>query len=169
MRQKIVFRPLADEEEALGYQVLLNNRAWQREKGIFLWDKPFPRNVYSERQQRRENFGLFVDGQLAAMVSLVRGVPSYWSASVDDPKAMWLCTLAVADGFHGKGLGKVIVEKAIAFLRESGHSVVWLDCPTGFLERFYKSLGFIPVTREQKFIPHAGRSLDCVLFKKPLI
>jgi GNAT superfamily N-acetyltransferase len=75
----------------------------------------------------------------------------------------------VADTFHGKGIGKVTVEKALAFLREGGHPVVWLDCTSGFLERFYESLGFVPVTRQQRFIPHAGKTLDCMLFKKSLI
>ncbi len=168
MNREIAFRPLTSQEEALGYQVLVNNVAWQGKKGIFLWDKPFPRQVYSERQQQGENFGLFVDGSLAAIVSLVHGVPTYWSTFVENPKAIWLCTLAVADAFHGKGVGKVTVEKALAFLREGEQTVVWLDCTPGFLERFYVSLGFVPVMQQQIFIPHAGKCLDCVLLKKLL-
>lgn len=165
----MAFRRLTDEEEALGYQVLVDNVAWQRAKGIMLWDRPLPAKVYAERQQRGENYGLFVEGSLAVVVSLVGAIPGYWSAFVDDPNAVWLCTLAVAEGFHGKGLGKLTVQQALAWLQEAGHAVMWLDCTTGFLEGFYASLGFVAVTRGKRFIPHAGRDFDCVLFKTLLV
>jgi len=169
MGQTVTFRALRDNEEDLGYQVLTGNVAWQGKTGIMLWDRSLPREVYHSRQLRGENYGLFVDGSLAAIVCLVQGVPSYWSEVAADPGAMWLCTLAVADDFHGRGIGKLAVDRSLSLLREAGHQVVWLDCTAGFLERFYKSLDFGAVTRGRKFIPHAGRPLDCVLFKKVLI
>jgi len=73
-----VFRPLTDAEEEDGYQIICDTVEWLRSKDIDLWRKPLPREVYAARQQRAENYGLFADGQLAAIVSLVhtRNLPS---------------------------------------------------------------------------------------------
>lgn len=168
MSQHTEFRRLRDDEEPLGYQVLEDTIIWQRVKGIMLWDRTLPRETYLERQRRGENCGLFVDGDLAAVVSLVAGVPDYWRAQVDDPGATWLCTLAVAEGFHGRGIGEIAMREAVAFLQASGRPAVWLDCKVGFLSRFYEALGFEAVTQQRRHIPHAGGELDCVLFRKLL-
>jgi hypothetical protein len=74
-----VFRQLTPTDEAAGYQTIVETVDWLRAKGIKLWEKQLPRPVYADRQACGENFGLFVDGELAVIVSLVNGVPRYWA------------------------------------------------------------------------------------------
>jgi len=164
----IIFRPLAANEEGGGYRVIVETVAWLRRKKIDLWDEPLPRAIYTGRHSRGENCALFLDGVLAAVVSLEHGVPARWSTTVSHPEAIWFGTLATAEGFHGRGIGRVMVERAMAYLGEAGHTHVYLDCAPGFLETFYESLGFEPVVRAQVRCPHSGRMFDAVLFRKRL-
>jgi GNAT superfamily N-acetyltransferase len=167
-REVMEFQRLTADEEDAGYQVIVQSVAWQKGKGIELWNEPLPRDVYEVRHNRGENFGLFEKGELAAIVSLVHGIPSYWATQVNDPDAIWLCTLAVAEGFHGYGMGRAAVEESLAFLRKEGHTLVCLDCTLGYLADLYESMGFERVVQERKRIPHAGRVVDCVLYRKRL-
>ena len=51
---------------------------WLLSKGIRQWLQPFPLEIYRERQEQGENYGLFVDDELAAVVSLIDYRPDYW-------------------------------------------------------------------------------------------
>jgi GNAT superfamily N-acetyltransferase len=147
----LVFRPLTDAEEEDGYQIICDTVEWLRSKDIALWRKPLPREVYAARQQRGENYGLFAEGQLAAIVSLVAGVPEYWAAEVADRAATWLCTLATATKFRRHGLGRQAVQEA---LRPMHGRRVYLDCRPGFLDEFYRALGFKPLHRKSLTLEH---------------
>ena len=163
-----VFRQLSAEEEPAGYQVICDTVAWLKRKDIKLWQQPLARSVYAARQQRGENYGLFMRGTLAVIVSLVRGVPEYWAAEAGTRDAVWLCTLATAENFHGCGAGRVAVEQALAHLAARGEREVWLDCAPGFLDQLYLALGFARVCRDVKAIPHAGGVFEAVLMRKTL-
>lgn len=163
------FRPLAFAEEPAGYQVICDTVFWLREKGIKLWEKPLPREVYAIRQQRGENFGLFAEGKLAAIVSLVRGAPKYWEAELPEPQIMWLSTLTTANAFRGQGWGRVTVDRALAFLAERGETAVCLDCKPGWLVEYYRKLGFTAVTQRALQIPHGTADLmQVTLMRKQL-
>jgi len=148
----VEFRRLAASEEELGYRLLVDSVAWQPTKGIRLWDRPLPREVYAARQMRGENFGLFEAGgaartgsaeasqTLVAAVSLLASVPEIWHAYVPDPAGPWLASLAVA--IHGRRLGHLAVEEARSFLTANGKRILYLDCARGFLEGFYREHGF---------------------------
>ena len=166
---RMVFRQLSYDEEDGGHQVICDSVDWQKAKRIRLWATPLPREVYARRHERGENFGLFANGKLAVVISLVAGVPKYWAKDVEDPEARWLCTLATARDFHGRRLGQIAGKKALDYLRETGTTEVWLDCAPGFLQDFYEKLGFYALTQQQKAIPHAaGNVFDGVLMKKRL-
>lgn len=180
-----MFRQLDPSEEAAGYQIIGETVDWLRGKGIKLWEKPLPREVYAKRQKRGENFGLFVDGELAAIVSLVNGVPEYWAeaccsgASVkrrsfapEHPAAdtaaatpaiqpVWLCTLATATKFRGRNLGRQAVEAAVRHCR--GREI-YLDCKPGWLVEFYESLGFVVLEQKTMTLDHGPCGpIDAVL------
>ena len=166
-----VFRQLSAEEEPAGYQVICDTVAWLKRKDIKLWQQPLARSVYAARQQRGENYGLFMRGTLAVIVSLVRGVPEYWAAEAGTRDAVWLCTLATAENFHGcgagvEGLGLDRHVGALVVLDEAPQ--VWLDCAPGFLDQLYLALGFARVCRDVKAIPHAGGVFEAVLMRKTL-
>ncbi|HEX9995795.1 MAG TPA: GNAT family N-acetyltransferase [Abditibacterium sp.] len=132
------FRLLNARVAERAYLIFCETVAWLREKNIQLWEKPIPRAVYFARQNRSENFGLFADAELAVIVSLT-DVPDYWADCVAEADARWLCTLATANRFRGRGLGRHTVKMALA---EQEQSALYLDCKPGFLEQFYEDLGF---------------------------
>ncbi len=165
----LVFRQLSYTEEDRGYQVICDSVDWQKAKRIKLWETPLPRELYAQRHERGENFGLFANGKLAVVTSLIVGVPKYWAKDVEDPEARWLCALATARDFHGRCLGQTAVEKALDYLRETGRTEVYLDCKPGFLEGFYERLGFCALAQQQIPIPNSpGKVWDCVLMRKHL-
>jgi len=162
--QPLQFRLLQSAEEAAGYAILTDTVAWLRSRDIELWRDVLPRPIYARRQQLRQNFGLFYDGELAVTLSIGGSVPGYWATDVPSCRAPWLCTLATATRWRGKGLGAVAVVQAMAFLCGAAQPAVWLDCAPGYLEGFYERLGFRRVVRRVNDIPHTpcGR-FDTVL------
>ena len=149
-----VFRQLTPAEEAAGYQIICETVDWLRTKGIDQWRRPLPREVYAARQERGENFGLFVDGELAVILSLLNGVPEkYWRNEVTARDSLWLSTLATANRFRGRGLGRQAVIQASH--REPGRNV-YLDCKPGWVVQFYESLGFVALY--QKRIDYAHQT-----------
>ena len=166
----MIFRQLTSEEEEAGYSVICDAVTWMKGKGIDLWEEPLPREVYAKRHGRGENFALFVDGEIAAVMSLVSGIPGYWTEDVEDPKGIWLCTLATAKAYHGKEMGKAAMRKAEEYLAENGMSELYLDCAPGHLEVFYQGLGYQILKRAKTTMPHAegGRTFDAVLMRKKL-
>ena len=159
----LVFRTLTSAEEEDGYQIICDTVEWLRSKDIDLWRQPLPREVYASRHQRGENYGLFADGKLAAIVSLAKGVPDYWreQATASDP--VWLCTLATATTFRGRGLGQEAVTEAVRLVR--GREV-YLDCKPGWLVEFYESLGFVALQQKTMRLEHGPCGpIDTVLMR----
>jgi RimJ/RimL family protein N-acetyltransferase/aminoglycoside phosphotransferase len=162
-RSDVAFRPLTAAEEAAGYQIICDTVEWLRTKGIDLWRKPLPREIYAARQERGENFGLFVGGELAVIVSLVNGVPEYWAAEVKAVQPVWLCTLATATEFRRRDLGRQAVSEALRLLRGR---VMYLDCKPGWLEEFYRSLGFVELEKKTFTLSHGPCGpIDAVLMR----
>lgn len=160
------FRQLSADEEATGYQVIVDIVAWLHAKQIKVWEKPLPRPVYAKRQARGENFGLFVDGELAVIVSLVNGVPEYWRQQADARDPIWLCTLATTKKFRGRNLGRRAVQEALRHLR--GREV-YLDCKPGWLVEFYESLGFVALQQKTMVLDHGPCGpIDAVLMRRQL-
>ena len=51
-----LFRKLDDSEEGAGYAVIRDSVRWQKARDIDLWEQPLPREIYSARHVRGENF-----------------------------------------------------------------------------------------------------------------
>src|SRR5436189_4152530 len=106
-----VFRVLATGEADPGYAVYLEAFHWLNRQGIRQWLAPMRRAVFDQRQARGENFGLFAEGSLAVLVSVVYGPASEWGDAVP-ADAWWLHTLATAPKFRGRRLGELTVSLA---------------------------------------------------------
>jgi hypothetical protein len=138
--QEYVFRRLVAGELDAGYACLLDTCAWLEQKRIRQWLKPLPKETYARRHARGENFGLFENQRLLAIVSLMHAIPDYWHDLVPNPSGTWLACLAVRT--PGEGIGARTVQAALDLLTQGKRLPVYLDCRTGFLERFYCDLGF---------------------------
>jgi len=163
------FRPLAGSEAELAYTVYLEACRWLNDRGIREWLVPLPRDVYDGRQERGENFGLFLGGELAVVCALVQGTPAEWADCISEPETSWLNNLATAQSFRGRGLGGLAARMACEHLARSGARSVWLDCVdvAGFLPAFYERLGFVK-TCEREITYPSGNTYPMVLMRRDL-
>jgi ribosomal protein S18 acetylase RimI-like enzyme len=138
---------------------------WLLARGIRQWTTPYPRELYQQLQDRGENFGLFENRRLVAIVTLTDAPPA-WDAELAGMDARWVSKLAVAPDCHGRGLGRLMVEHALEQLRQTGATRAWLDCRNGPLVAFYESLGFARVTA--KVVDFPDLTLELVLMNKAL-
>jgi GNAT superfamily N-acetyltransferase len=165
VKPSVEFRRLHANEEDAGYQVILDTVAWLRTREIDQWHTPLSREVYANRHERGENFGLFLDGILSGIVSLRIDAPDDWAGDISSPNARYLSTLTTI--FHGRGLGQMTVEYALRWLADQGHTMLYLDCAPGFLEQYYTSLGFTRVRQQLRNFLY-GVS-ECVLMKIEIV
>ncbi|SRR6266568_8424743 len=164
-----IFRRLQASESDLGYSIYLGAFRWLNAKGIRQWLAPLPRSVYDGRQGLGENYGLFMDGHLAVVLSLVCGAPHEWADIVAEDHTWWLQNLATAEGFRGKRLGEVAVRLAVQHLLRECVREVYLDCVDvrGFLPGFYQNLGFAKVCERNITYP-SENSYPMVLMQRNL-
>lgn len=155
---------MVDREEASPGSV--DTVAWLREKGHPQWQRPLPREIYAARHAAGENFGLFIEGCLAAIVSLLHQAPSHWHADLPDGPIRWLSTLATANAFRGRDLGKTALAEVMRHLRGEGVDQVWLDCSPGFLQAYYEAAGFRVAARGMRYVSRAGCAFDLVLMSR---
>lgn len=162
------FRRLRATEFDAAYDILTEVSEWLLKKGIRQWAAPLPREIYAQRQAQGENYGLFVDGELAAVVSLLSERPAYWTDEIPDDNFKWLATLASARKFSGHKLGELAMSEAEHFLAQEGIGDIWLDCVynDGTLPRFYASMGYKEAAR--KALSFAWGTFDSVLMRKRL-
>jgi ribosomal protein S18 acetylase RimI-like enzyme len=163
------FRRLTDDEVARGYAVIVETVAWLLAKGIDQWQRPLPRAVYDRRQGLGQNYGLFVGGQPAVVLSLLEDDPAWWTDFPRPGRAFWLATLATANAFRGRELAGEALQAAMADLAGRGVAYLYLDCVhgNGYLEQFYANLGFARLTRQLKTYPTHGTQ-DVVLMSRKL-
>ncbi len=164
-----LFRRLHDQELDEGYAIIVEVTNWLLSRGIRQWLQPFPPEMYHERQERGENYGLLVDDELAAVVSLIDYRPEYWSEHLPKTRYKWLATLASSRKFKGQKLGELTMSEAEQFLAKEGLPAIYLDCiyGDGVLPQFYTSLGYQLVDRKEIAFPGGG-TFDSVLMRKRL-
>ncbi len=162
------FRPLKLSELDAAYAILEEVTQWLLNQGVRQWLQPLPYETYRERQQRGDNFGLFADGDLAAVVSLLDDRPGYWEAHLPKTRFKWLATLASARRYKGQNLGQLVIEQAEEYLANAGFKQIYLDCiyGNGTLPKYYVLLGFEQVARADLTFPFG--TFDSVLMRKHL-
>ncbi len=161
------FRNIRDDELDASHQIIIDATEWLLSKGIRQWTCVLPRGVWDERQKKGQNFGLFADGDLAVIMSLIDNVHPKWTDELGEVSQLWLYTLATAAEFRGNGLGNRAVGEAETHLQKLGVDALVLDCiASGFLPGFYESLGYELLAR--KDITYPLGTFDCALMRKEL-
>ena len=93
-------------------------------------------DIRSHLEERR---GLLLaaehEGRLAAWLDVK---PEEWN------KTARIWTILVDRAYRGRGLGRELVERAIAWAREKGYRALWLETQTDNINacRFYRHMGF---------------------------
>ena|SRR6266446_3377020 len=166
MSPDVAFRPLRDHELQRGHAILCEAFQWLMHHNIKQWTAPTPMGVYQEWQRNQRNYGLFVAGELAVVLSLVEGPLDEWRDVADCNIVLWLHALATATRFKGGERGRQAVRCAIE-AAQARSSALYLLCAygNGFLPSFYQSLGFQEVKRASKHYAELG-ILDMVLMRR---
>jgi ribosomal protein S18 acetylase RimI-like enzyme len=162
-----LFRGIQSAEVDEAYRIYMEAFDWLKAKGVRQWLVPIPKDKYLDRQQRGENFGLFIGGRVTAIVSLAWEVSPFWQNEVGAVAYWWLSMLAIATEFRGLKIGEQTVLEAENWLRGKGATEMFLDCvhERGFLPSFYKRLGYDEVFRKSITYP-SGNTFPMVLMKK---
>jgi ribosomal protein S18 acetylase RimI-like enzyme len=154
------FRGLRADEVDRAYDLYLGVCAWLKQKGVRQWLLPKPRSKFDERQERGENYGLFLGTDLAAIVTLGFEVHEKWPEELGPAKRWWLHTLAAAPEFRGRRLGEATVTAAIGLLRTRGVAELFLDCDAGgILPAYYRKLGFVTLAQKPISFPSGNAVL----------
>ena len=163
-----IFRRLHDDEVDAGLAIITEVTEWLASKGVRQWVAPLPREIYIQRQEQGENYGLLVDGELAAVVSLMDFRPDYWSDYLPKAPYKWMATLASSRRFKGQRLGELAISEAEHFLSVDGVPAIYLDCVygQGTLPEFYTWLGYQAVARKDLEFPWG--TFDSMLMRKTL-
>jgi ribosomal protein S18 acetylase RimI-like enzyme len=166
MDPDVVFRPLRDHELPHGHAILCTAFQWLRHRHIKQWTASMPMSLYQAWQRHQWNYGLFVAGELAVVLSLVEGPLDEWRDGSDDAIVLWLHALATATHMKGRGFGRHAVRCAID-IAQARASVLYLLCAegNGFLPAFYASLGFEEVKRASTYYVGLG-VLGMVLMRR---
>jgi ribosomal protein S18 acetylase RimI-like enzyme len=166
MNPSPTLRALRNDEVDAAYEIQLQACAWLKQKGVRQWLSPKPRAVYDARQEKGENYGLYLGGSLAAAMALSFEVHPYWREALGAEPRWWLHTLAVAPGFRGKRVGEEAVEYAVALVRSRAAGDLFLDCGTdGVLPAYYGRLGFETLAQKDITYP-SGNTYPITLMRK---
>ncbi len=127
-----------------------------------------PLEVYQKRQECGQNFGFFVDGELALVMSLRPELPDYWHMQPPETSLIWLSTFAGADKFRGRGLGQAALKAAANYVAAQHIPTIYLDCfyDKGALPRFYEAAGYERIARKDEVF--VGITFDIILMRKYL-
>src|SRR5688500_20158785 len=95
------FRQLGDCDVDAAVAILNTAAEWLLARGIRQWTTTYPRELYQRSQERGENFGLFEDGRLVAIVTVTTAPPE-WQVELSGHDVRWMTKLAVAADRHGR-------------------------------------------------------------------
>jgi GNAT superfamily N-acetyltransferase len=96
-------------------------------------------------------FALF-DGRTNRQVGLLRVVTDYATFA-------WLCDVVVEDAYRGRGLGKWLLEVALAHPRTK-HVGRWI-LATLDAHALYSQYGFAPLARPERWMERISAANDC--------
>jgi GNAT superfamily N-acetyltransferase len=164
----IEFRRLTHAELATAYMIVTQAVKRLLMKQLPAWLVPY--NLYTQRHGNGENYGVFLEQQLGAVVTLSPSYcPQAWAAYVPETEFVWLGTLCVADQFQGRGLGRETLMHAESLLHTQRRGEIWLDCyyGNGFLPAYYHAQGYRWIVRKTLIFEDGSRH-DSVLMSKTL-
>ncbi len=166
--EAITFRQLTPDELPQAYVIICQVTDWLLKKGIQQWRIPLPLEIYQKRHQQGQNYGLFINRELAAVTSLMQEWPVVWQEYQPHKHFIWLATLASAIKFKGKDLGNLTIQEVEIWAKDAGITHIYLDCyaTTGFLPRYYEAAKFQSLTRKQ--IQYNSTVYDTLLMVKQL-
>jgi len=162
------FRHVTASEVSEAHAVYLEVFEWLNAKGVRQWLRALPHEVFVARQCRGELFAQYIDGRLAAVVTLAREDSSYWEAEIGKNQSWWINSLAVGRECRSARVGERMMQQSEAFISNAGAATAFLDCvDTGFLPGYYTRLDYDELGRKEITYP-SGNTFPMVLMRKKL-
>jgi GNAT superfamily N-acetyltransferase len=151
------------------------NEAYALVKEAFEWLtlKQFPNwlvphQSYFRRHANGENYGLFVDNVLRAVVTLTDDYPTIWRQSIQHQDFIWLATLASARDAANVHYGKILVRFAEQYVASQGKPAIYLDCyyGNGKLPLYYEQCGYELLERKMVVFDDESRHDSALMVKE---
>jgi GNAT superfamily N-acetyltransferase len=162
---------LKDEDLEKAYSIICWRVDYLQSKGIMQYVAPYPPfEVFKERQDKGQNFGLYAFGKLTVIVSLIRAFPEEWRDISSEDNCLWICSLFTSNVSKGQNLGRVMLEKIEDYAQSISIESLILDCfinDNEFLIKYYKETGFEEILRKEVVYPN--RKFMAAFMKKKLI
>lgn len=142
-------------------KILKDAARWLLSKAIDQWH---PHHFRDERLSPQVASGEFwvgeVEGAPTGVFRLLWSDPILWRGH----RAGYIHNVAVAEGWHGKGIGRLLLAEAERLIAERGRGIARLDCMLGNerLRGYYLEAGYRHVGER------IGQKLQAWLFEKHL-
>jgi GNAT superfamily N-acetyltransferase len=161
------FKQLSADDFNEAYALVKEAFEWLKLKQLPNWLVPY--QSYYTRHVNSENYGLFVDKVLCAVVTLTDDYPEVWRQSIKHRDFIWLATLASARQVSKAPYGKILVQFAEQYAVSLGKSAIYLDCyyGNGKLPLYYEQCGYELLERKM-IVFEDGSKNDSVLMVKEL-
>jgi len=161
----LTFRRLAAAELDAAYAIVRDVAQWLQERDLPTWLVPL--DIYQQRHQQGENYGLLIDDLLCAVVTLTRYRPTSWAEYLPDTNFIWLATLASRRQLKGQHVGRLLLVRAERFVQQQGFESIYLDCyySRGLLPHYYEQVGYQWIARKDLLFAD-GSLHDSVLMLK---
>jgi len=136
------FRKILSGEFESAYSIVYESALWLENNEFPCYLVPEER--YYERTVAGENFGLYVNSTLCAVVSLTHDFPAAWETYISHKDILWLGSLASLRNDEHKGYGKLLVHKIHQYASLTQIAAIYLDCyfGDGRLPAYYENLGY---------------------------
>jgi GNAT superfamily N-acetyltransferase len=161
----LCFRKLASAEFEVGYAIVSEATEWLWMQNLPAW--LVPRDLYQRRHTLGENYGLLIDNELRAVVTLTAYHPRDWDEYLPATGFIWLATLAAARRFKGQGLGYITLRQAELLVRSQGVRSIYLDCyySKGLLPQYYMRSGYQWLARKDLIFEDKSTHDSVLMFK----
>ncbi|MDF1811499.1 MAG: GNAT family N-acetyltransferase [Verrucomicrobiales bacterium] len=139
------FRQLSLKDETEAYTIHCQTVDWLLGRKIRQWTRPVPESIFVERIERGEMFCMEVEGQIAAIVTILRQEPGCWQNELGSGTFTFISTLCTGNDYRGNNYGKALLSESIRFIESEWEmEKIYLDCVVGdqFLPKFYHEFGF---------------------------
>ena len=146
--------------------IIVEVTEWLLSKGMRQWLRRSRAKSTRSGRNSGENYGLLVDGELAAVVSLIDFRPDYWAEYLPEDAVQMAGDAGVLARIQRAEARRTGDERSRAISRRRGLPAIYLDCVygQGVLPEFYAALGYDQVARKELDFP-AG-TFDSVLMRK---
>lgn len=138
----IRFQQLALADFDAAYALVIASVMWLHNQRLPSW--LMPKDVYYQRHADGDNYGLFDNDTLCAVVTLTTYHPNDWKQVISHQHFTWLATLASLRTQSRNQYGLRLMQFAEHHTLSEHKSAIYLDCyyGNGRLPQYYQQLGY---------------------------